>query len=227
MSNDFHREKLRLEFTIVVRFVVFSLPLGASLLVMWLAFSVEEVHWILRAVVLWLVVFWSYLVLRHFFASASAWETLELEFEQWLMEQDTARVIRLGVSSQDDARVQIVQPERIVPVHSARGVVRTMGGFDVQELAEFVDRAFALGRFGTSERNWLGYKFSSGRVIDTVDDWRSLLAVFARPGLLVNVGVERECARWIVHNAQVVKESMNLPMTTPLLEEKQVESAVM
>ncbi len=225
MIRDFHREKLRLEMTIVLRFILFSVPLMIIIPSTWVAFSVET-HVFLRVTCVSLLVFWSYLVLRHLFASASAWETLDVMFDEWLFEQDSLRVVRLGISNRADDRAQVVQPERIIPVNSLGRVVRTMGGFEVHDLAEFVDRAFALGRFGTSERNWLGYQFKSGRVIESVDDWRALLDVFARVGLLTNVGVERECARWIVHNAQVVKESMNLPLATPLLQEKEIESAV-
>lgn len=213
-SKEFHRERLRLEFSIVLRFFLLCIPLSVFTAVAWWVFSVEDSPTFLRVgFALPCVVSW-YALVRHFFASMAAWETLDLLIWHWSNNEDVSRLLRLGIPSRDDNRVQVVQPERVIPIKSAGSVLRTMSGFDVADLSYFVVRSFDVG---TGERSWIGHiGFPSKMVIQDVHEWRALLKVFGDVGLLVDVGIQRKSARWIVHDPKSVLDAMNLPLTTAL-----------
>lgn len=211
MDRDFHREWMALEWASLLRLGLLVIPSALSTAGAWWSFS-EQVPLFVRVSLGVAAGMCWYLVLRQLAASAGAFRALELMFSHWSDDRDVDRILRLGVSSQLDDRLRVVEPERVIPVTVAGGVRRTMSGYAVDDLAYFVERSFSLGRFGTSERNWMGHRLPSGRVVDSVEDWRGMLDVFARVGLLVDVGVERKCARWVVHRADEVKVIMGLPV---------------
>jgi len=212
MQQRFYREQFEIEKIFIIRLVLLSVPASVFTVIAYAALVSDDapvwsrVFFVIQALGGWLI------VVRHFFTSLAAWNVLQMQIDHWSYDQDVARGLRLGIGNNHDDRASVVQPERVIPVRVGQStVLRTMGGFAVQDLAHFVVRSMALGKFGTSQRNWMGERFPSGFVMTEIDEWRSMQVVFGDVGLLVNVGVERECARWVVSSPQAVLDFLRLP----------------